>query len=207
MSFINPSSGTDDLYILGWAATANVATYGTLILYDRVADISGIAMSTTTTQSITSVTLPRYPTGAGVMMFMEVTTTITGAPAFTVNYTDQDGNAGAVTGTVTCAANTSTRLAYSGLVYLPLAAGDSGVRAVASVTCSVAGGGGVTNLVLAKPIARMPLITAGLISERDLATQYPKIPIIPDDHCLGLLCYGASSTAGVVHGSITAVAG
>lgn len=207
MSFANPSSSSDDLYLLGWNATSTIDVNGTLILYDRVADVSGISLATTSTQAITSITLPRYPTGAGVQMFLEVTTAITGAPIFTVSYTDQDGNAGAVTGTLTCAANAVSRLAYAGSIFIPLAAGDTGVRAIASLTCSAAGSGGVVNLVLAKPLARMPLITAGLCSERDLATQYPKLPTLPDDHCLSLLSYGGSSSSGTVTGSITAVAG
>lgn len=207
LSFANPASDDDNLYLVSWNAWGSIASLGTLILYDRIADVSGINLATTTPNDITSVTLPRYATGAGVQMFLTVTTTITGAPVFTVEYTDQDGNAAATTSAVTCAANAATRLAYSGQVWLPLAAGDTGVRAVDNLTCSVAGGAGVATLVLARPIARLPLINLGTVIERDLVTQIPKLPILQDDHCLNFLVYGATASVGTISGSLTAVAG
>lgn len=206
LAFSNPASASDDLYLLSINARSNVATNGTLILYDRVADIGGIALNLSTTNAVTSITLPRYATGEGVQMFMELSLTAGGAPTFFVTYTDQAGNAGAVSATVTCAANSTTQLAYSGPVYVPLAAGDSGVRAVTSVTV-VAGSAGIGTLVLAKPLCSIALLTANLINERDLVTQTPKLPVLPDDHCLAFLLYSGTASLGTIQGSLVAVAG
>lgn len=206
LSFSN-ASGTDEIYLTGWGAQSTAAATGTLILYDRIADVAGIDFTTTSTQTITSSTYTRSATGAGVQMFLEVSTTIVGTPVFTLSYTDQDGNAGATTGTVTCAANSATRLAYAGSPWIPLAAADSGVRALASLTCSVAGSAGVGTIVLARPIAQIPLISANGYIETSLATQYPKLPQLEDSHCLAFLIFGGTSSAGSVSGNINAVAG
>lgn len=206
LAFVNPVSLTDDLYLLSINARSSIASHGTLILYDRVADIGGIPLSASATNLVTSITLPRYSTGAGVQMFMELSTTVGGAPTFFVTYTDQSGNAGAVSATMICTTNAATNLAYSGPVYIPLAAGDSGVRAVTSVTV-VGGSAGVGTLVLAKPLCSIPLLAANQVIERDLVTQTPKFPVLPDDHCLAFLLFSGTTSLGTIQGSLVAVAG
>lgn len=203
--FANPTS-PDTLHLINAQAYASAASLGSLVIYDRIADIGGISLSTTDLQSLTMGALPRYADGAGVQLFLEVTTTITGAPVFTVNYTDQDGNA-ATSRAVTCAANSTGRFAYSTGAYIPLAAGDTGVRSVEEFQCSAAGSAGIARLVFAKQLAVVPLLSAGTVIERDYVTQTPKLPRIYDDHCLAAFLFCASGTTGTIYGSLIAAAG
>jgi len=205
ISFAN-ASGDDENYLINVLAWASASGIGSLVVYDRIADISGISMSATGIQNISMGSLPRYTDGAGVMLFMEVSTTIVGGPVFTVAYTDQDGNS-ATSQTVTCSAVNAGRFAYNAGPYIPLASGDTGVRAVTSITNSVGGSTGVGRLVFAKPLLVLPLLTAGTVVERDLVTQTPKLPMLPDDHCLSAFVVGAGSTTGTVYGSLSAVGG
>ncbi|MFM1891529.1 MAG: hypothetical protein RLZ44_606 [Pseudomonadota bacterium] len=205
--FGNPS-GTDSLYLVAGEVVPSASSIGSLMLYDRLADISGIDMTTLAAQNFSMSALPRYATGAGVQMFLEVTTTISGTPpVFTINYTNQGGTASRTTGAVTCAANSANRLAYSGSIYIPLQSGDSGVRTAQSITLSVAASAGVCALVFARPLVSLPLLTAGAVVERDFVTQVPRMPPLEDNHCLALLTYGTGSTTGSLNGRFSAIAG
>lgn len=205
LSFAN-ATAPDTLHLIAAYAYASAASIGSLIIYDRVADVSGIDLTDTNVQTVSMGSLPRYATGAGVQMFLEVTTTIVGTPVLTIDYTDQDGNA-ATTPAVTCAANSAQRFAYSTGPYIPLAAGDTGVRSVDSVDLSAGGSSGVARLVFARPIAIVPLLSAATVVEKDYVTQTPRLPQLYDDHCLGLFLVCSSTTTGSVYGQLTAAAG
>lgn len=205
LTFANPTSPDTQHLICGYAYGTSSAM-GTLMVYDRLADVSNISMATTSPQSISMSALPRYTNGEGVQMFLEVSTDISGSPIFTVDYTDQDGNPG-TTQPITCAANTFARFAYNSTVYLPLAAGDTGVRGADEFTCSVSAASGVCRLVFARPLVTLPLLTAGAVIEKDFVTQTPRLPRLYDDHCIAFFIVGSSVINGTVHGMLTAVAG
>lgn len=205
MFFQNPT-GSDNLYLINALAYPSAANIGSLIVYDRIADISGISLTTLSTQNITMGSLPRYADGQGVQMFLEVTTTISGGPVFSIAYTDQSGNAG-TTASITGGANAVGRFVYNTGPWIPLADGDTGVRAVTSFTCSATAASGIARLVLAKQLCVVPLLAAGAVVERDLVTQTPKLPRLYNDHCLGLIVIGSAGGAGTVYGSLSAVAG
>jgi len=204
LAFTNATAPNENR-VINITAMPTAANLGSLIIYDRVLDIGGIDMGITSPQAVSMGALPRYATGAGVQMFLEVSTTITGAPIFTVSYTDQTGSAG-VTPAVTCSANNLGRFAYNGLSYLPLAAGDTGVRGVTSITFSTSGGG-TGRLVLAKQIASLPLLSLGAVVEKDFVTQTPRLPLLPGDHCISFFLMSTSGTTGTIIGTISAVEG
>lgn len=81
----------------------------------------------------------RVPGGSFVdtEIWVEQVTAATGNQAVSVNYTDQDGNAGATTGAVGVGAAPIAGRMWQ----LPLAAGDTGVQKIESVTGSVASAG------------------------------------------------------------------
>lgn len=130
-------------------------TLGSLVLYDRLVHqggLSGTATGAQTTNLPTSA-LTRYTTGVGVEIWLEIYTAIgSTATTITASYTDDGNNNG----------QTSQSIAWGGtgnregerILPLPLAAGDKGARAVASVTAAAstttAGNFGVT---LAHPLA------------------------------------------------------
>lgn len=102
-----------------------------------------------------TITLPRYTSGRVIAVAQSAASTI---GTFTFSYTNQDGTAGR-----TSPAMSTFAVAGGGQVvsadgvgasfnpYCALAAGDSGVRSIESVTFSAAGGG-LMALVIVKPL-------------------------------------------------------
>jgi hypothetical protein len=100
----------------------------------------------------------RVPGGAdftGLQIWMETTVAFVGQCTIAVTYTDQDGNAGATTGTVQLATVGSPPAAAT-MFQLPLAAGDSGVQKIESVTSTVTSAGNFNILVL-RPLESLGL--------------------------------------------------
>jgi hypothetical protein len=159
--FTNPSSG--NAYLARFQAQCTIA--GTLLLCDRLWHQSGIAVTTTTAQTINSVAFPARDTnestnGEGVYIGLEVTATVgTGAATPTISYTDQSGNAGATGAMIVPYVASSIQ----GSFYpFSLAAGDTGVRSVQTVTLGVSMTSGSVNLVAYRVLAALEL-TAGQI--------------------------------------------
>lgn len=181
-------------WLLGATATSSVA--GTLIIYDRLLHISGLNGTTLTAQTVGG-SLTRY-TGAesvGNQIWVEVYTQIgTTATTITASYTDQDGNSG-ITSQTAPIGGTGLREVQR-MIPIPLAAGDTGVRAVASVTLAAstttAGDFGIT---VARPLAYIPIGVVGAGTVRDFISGLPSVIEIKTDACLSL-AWLANGTAG-----------
>jgi len=121
-------------------------------LVDRLVGVSGISLASTGDKTVSSVALPRYTDGIGVLAFLEVTTATTvTAPVVSINsYTDQDGNTAQAGATITFPAAATPIGTCVGP--FPLAAGDTGMKAVATVNVATAATVGVANLILVKPL-------------------------------------------------------
>jgi hypothetical protein len=106
-------------------------------------------------QAVTSPTWAgRVPEGTdflGLELWAEAVTAFTGVPAITVQYTDQDGNAG-TTGSVAAPA----ALGIARQFQLPLASGDNGLRSITNVASGTATVG-TFNLLVLRPIFRFRL--------------------------------------------------
>lgn len=193
--FVNPPSGKT--YLTG--VSINAGATGTLILYDRIWANSTLSGTVTTTQIFTSPTLTRGP---GFLMFIEMYTAIgSSAITVTVSYTDVVNGAGR-----TSNPDFSFSAVTGQLYECPLAAGDSGVTAVASVLLSATTGNtGDFGVTLARPIVHIPIRQAGRLLKLDAIDL--GMPEIPDNTCLSamLLCTGA--TGGRFEGSITLAQG
>ncbi len=151
---------------------ANFLTYGavssTTTHYVELIDIlwynSGITVTTTTAQNITTPTLPARDNnglteGQGVQAALYVTTVTgnAGATAPTLSYTDQDGNAGnTATGSVPITAVAGTLIPFA------LAAGDNGIRSIQNITLVTSLVSGVVNLITYRPIAAFPQTVANV---------------------------------------------
>lgn len=196
----DPGGGREK-WLLGITGSASVA--GTLILYDRLLHISGLNATTITAQTVGG-TLTRY-TGTesvGNQIWVEVYTQI-GATSTTItaSYTDQDGNTGQTT-TATAFGNTGLREAQR-IIPLPLASGDTGVRAVASVTVlATTGTAGDFGVSIVRPLAVIPLGVPGVGSIRDFIAGIPSIPEVLTDACLAFAWLPNSTTAPQVMGSL-----
>ena len=155
-----PDTGSDEKYMTEWAVqTSSNAAAGAYMLLDRLVSVSQLITSTGT-KTINSSALTRYTTGAGVAIFLEVSTvTATNAVVVSVNsYTNQSGTAGRAGAAITFP---STALNVGTWMQMPLQAGDSGARSVESISVTTASGGsGTVNVVLAKPLAMTGVATS-----------------------------------------------
>jgi hypothetical protein len=156
----NPGGGRQKWLTGGWA-TANAA--GTLILYDRLLHIGGLSGTTTTAQTVGG-SLTRYTSTASVgnQIFVEIYTAIGGtATTVTASYTDQGGTSG-VTSQAVAIGGTGLNEAQR-IIPLTLAAGDTGVQAVASVTVlATTGTAGNFGVSIVRPLYAIPISVLGV---------------------------------------------
>lgn len=160
-----------------------------------------------------TVTPNRYADGAGLRAYVVVTVQ-SGNPATTpvqtMAYTNQAGTNGRALGaTVNYTAGGTNipqvgKIAHSGVAannygfFLPLAAGDSGIRSIQTFTCTTAYTTATTvtaALVIVKPICTIPIVAASVAAERNLMTQLPSLPRIYDNACLNFLQFAGGATA------------
>jgi hypothetical protein len=134
-----------------------------------------------------TVTLPRYTDGKGVQMMAITTGVRTGGQTFQVKYTNQDGvtgklsevctqNAAAFIGSIT---NSDRAIQNSAGWMIPLAAGDSGVRAVESVTMISGTDVGLFSVILVKPLVQTCFREGGISTAGTIATPYEKDFLVP----------------------------
>jgi len=151
-----------------------------------------------------TVALPRYADGAGVQAFLTPSTVMGAAtPNLSIGYTNSAGAASRVTPATLPIGNTAaavTSIVYSGTgagkfgPFMPLQAGDAGIRSVQSVTLSASYVSGVLNLVLAKPLLTLPITTLGVTAERDLVNQLASMPRVYDGACLAWIMLAGAAT-------------
>jgi hypothetical protein len=157
--------------------------------------------------------LPRYASGEGVQMMAVSVAGRTGGQSFTVSYTNSDGVAGRTTGPVVqnsvsligSIVTSDRAVARARGPFLPLQAGDSGVRSIDSVTMAGADVGLFT-LVLVKPLAQLQLRGIDAPVEANYLTDFGQLPTIVDDAYLNFLaCPSGSLAATALHGDISVV--
>ena len=198
--------GSRDLRLIG--ASITPVTPGAYLLYDRLFHIGGLSGTSTADQTVQGSTpspaLTRNTGGAGNIAWYEIYTTIgTTTTTLTMTYTDQDGNTGQ-TATINIGATGFREVTRAQRI--PLAAGDTGVRAIEKVkltaSTTTAGDFGIT---IAQPLAWIPVGAAGTAGWRDYTTGLPGIPVINPDACLALMFIPGVATAPEVWGCIAIV--
>lgn len=172
----------------------------TVVIADRLAHQGGLSGTVTTPQTtnLPTAALTRYATGAGVWAALEIYTAIgVTATTVTASYTNQDGTAGRTTQPVVLGA-TDNREAQR-LIPLSLQAGDSGVRAVASVTVlATTGTAGNFGVTLFRPIMAFHL-PAGFAEQNvyDAVLQMGGFAAeIQPEACLWFCAIGQTSSSG-----------
>lgn len=148
-----PASG--GAYLASLVAAGSVAA--SFMLIDILWVNTGTVVTTTTAQTVTSATfgardLDGATAGNGVMLGILVTTSTTNASAITATTALYTNSAGTGSRTATISSFPATAVAGT-LVPFQLAAGDEGVRAVASVTLGTSYGGGAISLVAFRVLA------------------------------------------------------
>lgn len=202
----DPASGS--LYLTNVVISDSVAELAQLI--DVVWYNTGLAVTTTTAQNITMPTLPSRDrngtnNGHGWYAALYTTTANTNAGTIantTISYTDQDGNAGN-TGTFSAVVGWQAPATPVIGTWLPfqLAAGDTGIRSIQSVTLGTSYGGGALSLVLYRVLHTIPTGAASVPTASSIIS--PGIKIWPNS-CIVALQVGSAS-AGNLSGSYTIV--
>jgi hypothetical protein len=192
---------------------------GMLHLVDVALYYPGIDLKSATIQNmVQSASLARYTDGKGLRPYCVVTTRSgnpTGTPVLSnFNYRNQaDTDAALSAGTINFMTGGTAIPPVSKIVHaspqtlnpgpwLPLNAGDTGIKRINSWTTSTAYGGATTLtgcLVLAKPILSIGLAGVGIPGEYSFYAPAPILPIIPDGACLSwVYVAGAATAAGSV---------
>lgn len=169
------------------------------------ADVTGTSSRTVTMTALDGAA--RYPNGAGLRMYFstEVAPTLGGPNLSALTYTNQAGTTGRavpvtvgfaatpVAGQVPHSGNAASRYAP----FIPLAAGDSGIRDIEAFTLSggtAYGGTGQLVLHLVKPLFILPIVASGMYSERDFLNQLPSLPRIRDGAYLKYMFFQTGAT-------------
>lgn len=144
--------------------------------------------------------------GVGVQAILVPSTVMgAGTPTVTLTYTNQAGTGSRTTPSSPAlpTLNTTapvTQIAYSGTgagkygPFIPLQAGDTGIRSVQSIQFSATRTSGVLNLVMVRPLLTLPMTTIGVACERDLLNQLPSLPRVYNGACLAWMMYAGAAT-------------
>jgi hypothetical protein len=195
-------------YIATFEACATQS--GRLLVLDRLWHNGGFTITSTGAQSITSPTWPsRCPTsgtddtpattGHGIMLAVEVSAaTGAGTPTITISYTNQAGTAGR---TATNIIATVASSAIGATYFIGLAAGDTGVRSVQSLTLSATWTSGTINLVAYRLLSALNLAGAFIPNAVDAITG--GLPRVYNGTVPWLVFVPNTTTATNVQGSYT----
>jgi hypothetical protein len=174
-------------------------------LLDYVGFYGFIDESVTDEQFLDNTTpLPRHTNGAGLQLMPVVVAAQTGGLLFSVKYTNQDGvtdrvtppvrmSTASVTGAILSSQAVNSTYDNNG-PFLPLQAGDSGVRSVQSVTVESPGDVGLFALAIVKVLGSTGVFETTAASEKDFLTDGPSLPEITDDAYLNLICMPGGGT-------------
>lgn len=153
----------------------------------------------------TTANVDRYPNGEGLRMFVASYATMgANAPTMQVTYT----NSGGITGKTTTAGCVSTASATSGVLlnsgnaankygpFLPLAAGDTGVKDIESLTWGgTAHASGSVFIGLCKPLCMpVPVPATGLYNMVDFVNTLPSLPKLRNGANITFLVFSTGAT-------------
>ena len=184
------------------------ANAGMLILADRLWHNSGIAVTTTTAQTVNSAAWPARDSGGttdgkDVYIGLEiVTTTGAGAATPSISYTNSANTSGKTSTTIDNYAATSA----AGMFYrLGLAAGDTGVRSIQSVTLGVSMTSGSVSLVAYRILAMLELPFAAIPNALDAMSS--GLPRLYDNTVPFLIFIPQATTTTQITGSLVCTQG
>jgi len=175
------------------------------VLCDYLGYYPLISAETTGTQVFdNTVEIPRYADGAGVRAFVVQIFGANAGARYSISYVNQDGITKTTPEVDAAFGGTGTLQHGYRFVnnayrpFLDLAAGDSGMRRVNSLTCSVVGAG-VMALVLVKPIAEAYYLDTSSTTPAEIKQFETRqaLPVIEDGAFLGMLATFPSAPSGL----------
>lgn len=201
----NPSTGAN--YLTELQMTSSIAHLH--LFFDCLWVNTGIAVTTTTAQNITTPTLPARDVngttnGEGCMIAMLTTTANTNAAVIsgaTVSYTNSNGTSGR---TATLSAIVGSRIpatpVIGTLIWFNLAAGDKGVMSIQSITLGTSLGAGDVSLMITRDIATIGTTAASINVSRNIVS--PGIRLY-NGTCLLHCNLASATTATFFNGELT----
>lgn len=199
---VDPSGGRQ-LWMLN--STGLLPQAGKMTVYDRLLTKSGLDATVTTAQNInggSDATITRYTNGLGNQIWLEIYTQI-GVTATTITcaYKNQAGASKTTPAVVFGATN---RREAQRMIRLPLAAGDTGVQAVVSVTVlATTGTAGNFGILIVHPLhPGIPCSTANACMSLNFLDG--TMPEILTDACIALSMQCTATTAGPVEYDLVA---
>lgn len=197
---------TGSLYLTGFDCAAGVVCQ--LTLQDWLWINTGATVTTTTAQTVNSVTLPARDlngstNGEGIYAAILVTTATTNAGAITnmtLSYTNSDGTAGR---TATMASFPATAVAGT-FVPFQLAAGDRGIRSIQTHTLGTSLVTGAVSLVMYRTVAAAAITAAnvGSVGSLRLNASQPGVRLY-NGSCLIPVTLPSATTANNITGVVT----
>lgn len=178
------------------------AQAGMLLLCDRLWHNSGFTITSTGAQTVNSAAWPARDmngstNGVGVILGVEISSaTGSGTPTITVSYTNDANTSGkTATNSVATVATSAAGTFYP----IGLAAGDTGVRSVQTLTLSATWTSGTMHLVAYRVLATLELPAAGLPNAVDALTS--GMPLCYDTTVPFLLFIPQTTTTTQISGS------
>lgn len=210
------------------AAGASIIAAAGAPWFVQLVDLHGYAKLTTTNVTTTgaktitmtpisngATTYDRYPNGEGLRVCVAAIATMgANAPTMQVTYTNTGGTAGRVTtaGCVSTASATNGTILNSGNAankygpFLPLQAGDTGIKDLQTITWGgTAHASGSVAVLLCKPLGQpIPIPATGLFNVFDYLNTLPSLPQLKNGANLTALVYntGATTSGGTFFASI-----
>jgi len=192
------------LYMQEWSmVTASANALGEYRCLDYVMYYPFVEGDNTEEQTMTNVvTLPRYQNGIGLQIMLVTQAPLTGGGTFSVRYVNEnDVEQTTPTYNFNVAATNIGEIATSeqanlagGLPFVPLVAGDRGVKRILGITVSTAAGG-LFAAVLVQPLAALALREVGTPAEMRWVERRPGTPQILDGAYLAMIVNSAGSMA------------
>lgn len=152
-----------------------------------------------------TITLPRYTDGEGVQIMLVEQFPYIGGGTLQITYTNSAGVTGRVTPVVTVNTQTAlgtvatsgpTTLGMAG-IFVPLASGDGGCRAIESINFLTADAGNLA-AVLVKPLEWFGNYETTNPSEWNFADIKSALEVIEDDAYLSMVCTPTGSLNGAI---------
>lgn len=191
-------------------ATASQTAITVPAVFDVLWVNTGLTVTTTTAQTITMPgPLPARDSngqvsGEGCMIGLVFTTAATNAATIsnsTISYTNSLGVSGRTAALIAVAGDMIPATPVIGTtVWFQLAAGDTGVQSIQSITLGTSLVTGAISLIIARPICMFPVIVANQPAEIDFIS--PGVRLYTDS-CLHLFAKTASTTANTINSIFT----
>lgn len=201
----NPSTGANYLTELQMATSVAHSN----VFFDVLWVNSGLVVTTTTAQNITTPTLPARDIngssngeGCGIALLFTAASTLAAVGSnLTVSYTNSDGTAGR---TATLSAIVGSQVpatpVIGTLVWFNLAAGDKGVRSIQSITLGTSMLTGSISLMIARDIATIGTALVNVNASRVMAN--PGVRLY-NGTCMIHCVMSSATTATLFSGEIT----